>query len=85
MWSTSSFPAFNEHSFRCLVKFSSCYIDDIAVCCDSVTDHFELLREALTRLRVHGLKVKPIKCQLFHRRVTYLGHLVGGGEVVPLL
>ena len=31
------------------------------------------------------LTVKPIKCQLFHRRVTYLGHLFGGGEVRPLL
>ena len=68
-----------------LVKFSSCYNDDIAVYSDSITDHFEHLREVLTRLRVHGLTVKPIKCQLFHRRVTYLGHLVGGGEVRPLL
>ena len=68
-----------------LVKFSSCYIDDIAVYSDSIIDHFEHLREVFTRLRVHGLTVKPIKCQLFHRRVTYLGHLVGGGEVRPLL
>ena len=68
-----------------LVKFSSCYIDDIAVYSDSIIDYFEHLREVLTRLRVHGLTVKPIKCQLFHRRVTYLGHLVGGGEVRPLL
>ena len=64
-----------------LVKLSSCYIDDIAVYSVSVTNNFEHLREVLTRLRVHGLTVKPIKCQLFHRRVTYLGHLVGGGEV----
>ena len=68
-----------------LVKFSSCCIDDIAVYSDSIIDHFEHLREVLTRLSVHGLTVKPIKCQLFHRRVTYLGHLVGGGEVRPLV
>ena len=85
MWSTSSFPPFNEHSLNGLVKFSSCYIDDVAVYSDSITDHFEHLREALTRLRVHRLTVKPFKCQLFHRRVTYLGHFVGGGEVRPLL
>ena len=52
---------------------------------DSITHHSEHLREVLSRLRVHGLTVKPIKCQLFHRRVTYLGHLVVGGEVRPLL
>ena len=68
-----------------LVKFISCYINDIVVYSDSITGHFEHLREVLTRLRVHGLTVKPIKCQLFHRRVTYLGHLVKGGEVRPLL
>ena len=42
-----------------LVKFSSCYIDDIAVYSDSITDHFEHLREVLTRLRVDGLTAKP--------------------------
>ena len=68
-----------------LVKFSSCYNDDIAVYSDSIIDHFEHLREVLTRLRVHGLILKAIKCQLFHKRVTYLGNLVGGGEVRPLL
>ncbi|KAL1252085.1 hypothetical protein QQF64_019881 [Cirrhinus molitorella] len=31
---------------------------------------------ALDRLRVHGLKLKPSKCQLVRKEVQYLGHLV---------
>ena len=28
------------------------------------------------RLREHGLKLKPSKCQLVRKEVQYLGHLV---------
>ena len=39
-------------------------------------EHIERLGEVLDRLIGAGLKVKPSKCQLAHRRVLFLGHAV---------
>ena len=37
----------------------------------------------LSRLARYHLKVKPEKCQLFHQRLRYLGHMVAEGGVSP--
>ena len=58
--------------------WSSClvYLDDIIVFSRTVEDHFDKLREVLSRLRSAGLKIKPSKCHLLHSSVRYLGHVV---------
>ncbi|KAL0202364.1 hypothetical protein M9458_000382, partial [Cirrhinus mrigala] len=42
----------------------------------SFNEHLERLQLAFDRLREHGLKLKPSKCQLVRKEVQYLGHLV---------
>ena len=59
------------HFQVCLV-----YIDDIILFSTTVDEHLERLITVLGRLRSAGLKLKPEKCALFQKSVSFLGHVV---------
>ena len=63
-------------------SFVLCYLDDLLVYSHTFEEHLERLERVLDRLRQHGLKIKPSKCQMFRREVKYLGHKVGGQGVM---
>ena len=42
----------------------------------SFQEHISHLRKLLQRLKEHGVKLKPKKCSLFKREVTFLGMVV---------
>lgn len=69
-----------HHLRTCLV-----YLDDIVVYGRSVDELKERLEEVFEKISVAGLKLKPQKCKLFHRKLKYLGHIVseGGCECDP--
>ena len=52
------------------------YIDDIIVKGDDVQTSVDRLYEVFRRIRHAGLKLKPSKCELFQRQITYLGHII---------
>ena len=52
------------------------YLDDIIVYCKDFQDHIEHIRKVLQRLRKHGVKLKPKKCKLFQKEVSFLGRVV---------
>ena len=52
------------------------YLDDIIVHGTDVNQAVERLDEVFNRLKSAGLKLNPKKCQLFQRKVAYLGHTV---------
>ena len=52
------------------------YIDDVIIFADSFEQHLERLSEVLSRLQTAGLKLSPKKCQLFKKKVCFLGHVV---------
>ena len=61
------------HLDVCLV-----YLDDIILFSRTVEEHFERLVRVLGRLQSAGLKLKPEKCSLMQRSVSFLGHVVSG-------
>ena len=52
------------------------YLDDIIVLGRSFQSHLKALSEALGCLELAGLQLKPAKCHLCCKKVSYLGHIV---------
>ena len=52
------------------------YLDDIIVFSTTLYQHLERLVTVMERLRTAGLKLKPEKCALFQKSVSFLGHVI---------
>ena len=57
------------------------YVDDVLVFSKTFDDALCDLRQAFQRLRDAGLRLKPKKCSLFRRQVSFLGHVVSESGV----
>ena len=57
------------------------YLDDIIMFSKTAEEHIERLVRVLRRLRSAGLKLKPEKCSLMQRSVSFLGHVVSGDGI----
>ena len=60
------------------------YIDDVIVYSDSWSDHLQRIRKFFDQLSKAKLTVNLAKTEFCHATVTFLGHLVGQGQVKPL-
>ena len=47
----------------------------------TIEEHIERLDVVFTKLKAHGLKIKPSKCHFFRKEVKYLGHVVSENGV----
>ena len=52
------------------------YLDDVVVYAPSAKEHLKRLEGVFKKLKDAGLKLKPSKCQLFKKSISYLGHVV---------
>ena len=52
------------------------YLDDMIIYASSFDEHISRLTSVLERLSAANLKVRPSKCNLLQRRVTFLGYVV---------
>ena len=64
-----------------LDKFAHAYLDDLVVFSDTWTEHLSHLETILEKLQEFGLTAKMPKCQWAMAECTYLGRVMGGGQV----
>ena len=57
-----------------LWKHCLIYIDDLLIYSSTFEDHLANIRLCLTRARERRLKFRPSKCNLFMRKIDFLGH-----------
>ena len=57
------------------------FLDDILVMGKTFEEHLSNLEDVLKRFRLHGLKLKPKKCQFFQTEVEFLGRIVDGNSL----
>ena len=65
------------------LNYSTClmYLDNVVIYSSTQEEHIEWLQALLEQFQLHGLKLKPSKCEFFHESIKYLGHSVSSKGV----
>jgi len=61
-----------------------CYLDDLVIWSDSWEEHLVRLRALFSALSAANLTVNLQKSEFGHAHVTFLGHVIGQGQVAPV-
>ena len=73
-----------QRTFSGLEYYCSVFIDDIIICSVSWEDHLRDVDSIFSRLLNSKLIVKLSKCLFACSTVTYLGHNIGNGCMMPI-
>ena len=80
-------PTFQRLMLNCLgelnLTYCFTYLDDVIVFSRTEEEHLERMHVVFDRLREHGLKLKPSKCDVFKTEINYLAHHVSKKGVLP--
>ena len=80
-------PTFQRLMQNCLGKlnltYCLIYLDDVIVFSEMPEEHLLRMRVVFDRLREHGLKLKPSKCDVFKSEINYLAHHMSKEGVRP--
>ena len=80
-------PTFQRLMQNCLgelnLTYCLIYLDDVIVFSQTEKGHLERMCVVFDRLREHGLKLKPSKCDVFKMEINYLAHHVSKKGVLP--
>ena len=78
---------FQHFMTNCLgeLNYSTClvYLDDVVIYSSTQEEHVKHLQAILEHFHLHGLKLKPSKCEFFQEKIEYLGHSVPSKGVWP--
>lgn len=59
------------------------YMDDVIIATETLEQHFDLLRTVAQRLTAAGLTISSEKSRFCMKRLKYLGHIIGEGNIAP--
>ena len=80
-------PTFQRLMQNCLgelnLTYCLIYLDDVIVFSEMPEEHLQRMCVVFDRLREHGLKLKPSKCDVFKSEINYLAHHVSWKGVLP--
>ena len=80
-------PTFQRLMQNCLgelnLTYCLIYLDDVIVFSQTEEEHLVRMRVVFNKLREHGLKLKPSKCEVFRTEINYLSHHVSKRGVRP--
>ena len=62
-----------------------CYVDDVIIYSDSWEDHLKISEAFFKRVSEAKLTINLVKSELCHATVEYLGHVVGQGQIKPVM
>ena len=83
----NTLPTFQRLMQNCLGKlnltYCLIYLDDVIVFSEMPEEHLRRMCVVFDRLREHGLKLKPSKCDVFKSEINYLAHHVSRKGVLP--
>ena len=83
---TNALTIFQQLMETCLgdLNFNCCiiYLDDIVTFSKNPASHLKKLEALFQKLYQARLKLKPSECELFHRQITYLGHIIYAQGIV---
>ena len=83
-WSPHTFQRCMELVLRGLQwKTLLIYLDDVISFGRTFDEALERLEELFERIKTANLKLKPSKCNLFRKEVSFLGHRVNESGVMP--
>lgn len=74
----ATFQRMTNNSLGSCTSYAAAYLNDVVI--HSTIRH---LTNVLQKLREVRLTIRPKKCQFVMDRCSYLGHVVGNGEVRP--
>ena len=86
-WLCNAPPTFQRLMQNCLgelnLTYCLIYLDDVIVFSEMPEEHLQRMRVVFDRLREHGLKLKPSKCNVFKPEINYFAHHVSQKGVLP--
>lgn len=80
----SSFQSYMNSALGDMVdRFVVIYLDDILIYSDNPEQHWDHLRQFLTKLRDNQLVARTRKCEFLQDQIEFLGVVVGPDEARP--
>ena len=80
-------PTFQRLMQNCLgelnLTYCLIYLDDVIVFLQTEEEHLVRMQVVFDKIREHGLKLKPSKCEVFRTEINYLAHHVSKRGVSP--
>ena len=81
--SSASFVRLMKKVLKDCDGFADSFIDDIGIYSDTFKDHLKHIRYVLQALRKANIAARPTKCCFGFSKLEFLGHIVGGGKIMP--